>query len=84
MVCGGIRQPAAFFAACILVVVWLLTGPLFGFSDTWQHVINAGTTVVTFLRVFMIPNTQNRDAKAVHLKLDESLRSIELARNPPD
>ncbi|SRR5258706_10328138 len=71
----------AFFAACVLVLLWLLTGPLFGFSDTWQLVINTGTTIVTFLMVFLIQNTQNRDAKALHLKLDELLRSIKSARN---
>jgi len=61
--------------------VWGLTGPTFHFSDTWQLIINTGTTIVTFLMVFLIQNTQNRDAKAVHLKLDELIRAIQGARN---
>jgi low affinity Fe/Cu permease len=61
--------------AVLVILVWAVTGPLFGFSDTWQLVINTGTTVVTFLMVFLIQNTQNRDAKAIHLKLDELLRA---------
>ncbi len=71
----------AFIIAVSTILVWLVTGPVFDFSDTWQLVINTGTTVVTFLMVFLIQNTQNRDAKAVHLKLDELLRSVEGARN---
>ena len=71
----------AFMVACVLVLAWALTGPLFGFSDTWQLVINTGTTIVTFLMVFLIQNTQNRDARAIHLKLDELIRSINEARN---
>ena len=71
----------AFLAAVALIVVWLVTGPLFGFSDTWQLVINTGTTIVTFLMVFLIQNTQNRDAKALHLKLDEIIHVISKARN---
>ena len=63
-----------------LIVVWAVTGPLFGFSDTWQLVINTVTTLVTFLMVFIIQNTQNRDAKAMHLKLDELLRAVPQAR----
>src|SRR5688500_14807329 len=70
-----------FSLAVAVIVVWALTGPLFGFSDTWQLVINTGTTIVTFLMVFLIQNTQNRDAKAIHLKLDELIRSLEGARN---
>src|SRR5689334_2820587 len=66
--------------AVTVIVVWAVTGPLFGFSDTWQLVINTGTTIVTFLMVFLIQNTQNRDAKAIHLKLDELLRAMEGAR----
>jgi low affinity Fe/Cu permease len=62
-------------------VVWGLTGPAFHFSDTWQLIINTGTTIVTFLMVFLIQNTQNRDAKAVHLKLDELIRAVQGARN---
>jgi low affinity Fe/Cu permease len=71
----------AFFVATAVVVVWGLTGPLFHFSDTWQLVINTGTTIVTFLMVFLIQNTQNRDAHAVHLKLDELIRANKHARN---
>ena len=63
------------------IVVWLVTGPAFHFSDTWQLIINTATTIVTFLMVFIIQNTQNRDAKAVHLKLDELIRAIKGARN---
>lgn len=71
----------AFAAAALLIIVWLGSGSLFGYSDTWQLVINTTTTIVTFLMVFLIQNTQNRDTKAVHLKLDELLRSISGARN---
>jgi len=67
--------------AVLVIVVWLLTGPTFHFSDTWQLIINTATTVVTFLMVFLIQNTQNRDAKAMHLKLDELIRAIKGARN---
>ena len=66
----------AFIGAIFIIVVWGLTGPAFHFSDTWQLIINTGTTIVTFLMVFLIQNTQNRDAKAVHLKLDELIRAI--------
>jgi low affinity Fe/Cu permease len=72
--------PWAFLLAVAVVVVWAITGPIFGYSDTWQLVINTGTTIVTFLMVFLIQNTQNRDAVALHLKLDELLRAIEGAR----
>jgi low affinity Fe/Cu permease len=71
----------AFAGAVLVIVVWLLTGPTFHFSDTWQLIINTATTVITFLMVFLIQNTQNRDAKAVHLKLDELIRAIKDARN---
>jgi low affinity Fe/Cu permease len=71
----------AFTGAVLVIVVWLITGPTFHFSDTWQLIINTATTVVTFLMVFLIQNTQNRDAKAMHLKLDELIRAIEDARN---
>ncbi len=71
----------AFTAAILVILVWILTGPLFGFSDTWQLVINTGTTIVTFLMVFLIQNTQNRDAKATQLKLDELIRAVGEARN---
>ena len=70
----------AFIAAGAVVVVWALTGPMFHFSDTWQLVINTGTSVATFLMVFLIQNTQNRDAKAIHVKLDELLRAVSEAR----
>jgi low affinity Fe/Cu permease len=70
----------AFMLAVLVVVVWALTGPLFHYSDTWQLVINTGTTVVTFLMVFLIQNTQNRDSREIHLKLDELLRAISHAR----
>jgi len=73
-------HPVGFVAALGIVVAWVSTGPIFHFSDTWQLVINTGTTVVTFLMVFLIQNTQNRDAKAIHLKLDELLRGVEGAR----
>ena len=71
----------AFAAAVLVILVWVLAGPMFHFSDTWQLVINTGTTIVTFLMVFLIQNTQNRDAKAVHLKLDELIRALKDARN---
>jgi low affinity Fe/Cu permease len=71
----------SFAGALLVIVVWGLTGPMFHFSDTWQLVINTGTTIVTFLMVFLIQNTQNRDAKAMHLKLDELIRAIQGARN---
>lgn len=70
----------AFIIALLLVIVWAFTGPLFGFSNTWQLVINTGTTIVTFLMVFLIQNTQNRDAEAIHLKLDELIRAVANAR----
>jgi low affinity Fe/Cu permease len=73
--------PAAFFVAVALILVWAMTGPLFHFSDTWQLLVNTGTTIATFLIVFLIQNTQNRDAKALHLKLDEVIRSMRKARN---
>src|SRR5216117_689160 len=71
----------AFAGAMLVILVWLLTGPTFHFSDTWQLIINTATTVVTFLMVFLIQNTQNRDAKAMQLKLDELIRAIKGARN---
>src|SRR5215510_2221461 len=74
-------RPVTFLLALGVVLAWALTGPLFGFSDTWQLVINTGTTIVTFLMVFLIQNTQNRDAKAIHLKLDELIRAVHGARN---
>jgi len=71
----------AFAGAVLVILVWLITGPTFHFSDTWQLIINTATTIITFLMVFLIQNTQNRDAKAVHLKLDELIRAIKDARN---
>src|SRR5215467_1186775 len=74
-------QPLAFTIACLVVIAWALTGPIFHFSDTWQLVINTGTTIGTFLVVFLIQNTQNRDSEAMHLKLDELIRSNREAHN---
>jgi len=79
-VSNKLGSPAAFLLAVLLVVVWLLTGPIFGFSDTWQLVINTGTTIITFLMVFAIQNTQNRDSKAMQLKLNELIKSSHGAR----
>ena len=70
----------AFVTALLVVLSWGLSGPIFGFSDTWQLVINTGTTIVTFLMVFLIQNTQNRDSKALHLKMDELIRAVDGAR----
>ena len=74
-------RPATFALAASVIVVWIITCPIFGFSDTWQLVINTGTTIVTFLMVFLIQNTQNRDSEAIQIKLDEVLRAIEGAHN---
>jgi low affinity Fe/Cu permease len=73
-------QPLTFIAACLIIVVWAVTGPLFKFSDTWQLVVNTGTTIITFLMVFLIQNSQNRDGAAMQAKLDELLRAVEQAR----
>lgn len=77
----AVGSPKAFFGAVFIVLVWAFTGSHFGYSDTWQLVINTGTTILTFLMVFLIQNMQNRDAQAMHLKLDELIRSIKEARN---
>jgi len=80
-VARSMGAPWAFAAALVVVLAWAVTGPLFHFSNAWQLIINTGTTIVTFLMVFLIQNTQNRDAKAMHLKLDEVIRALKKARN---
>jgi low affinity Fe/Cu permease len=74
-------HPLTFFSAVAIIVLWAFAGPFFGWSDTWQLIINTGTTIVTFLMVFLIQHTQNTDTEAVHLKLDELIRSLGEARN---
>jgi low affinity Fe/Cu permease len=74
-------SPTAFALALAVIIIWFVYGPIFKYSDTWQLIINTGTTILTFLMVFLIQNTQNRDAKAIHLKLDELIRSVKTARN---
>jgi low affinity Fe/Cu permease len=74
-------QSGAFATACGIILLWAALGPFFAYSDTWQLIVNTGTTIVTFLMVFLVQNTQNRDARALHLKLDELLRSVKPARN---
>lgn len=75
-----VGTPQAFVSALLIIIVWLLSGPVFHFSDTWQLVINTATTIITFLMVFLIQNSQNRDAKAFHLKLDELIKGVRGAR----
>jgi low affinity Fe/Cu permease len=77
----ALGSPFALVTAVLVIVVWVVTGPIFGFSDTWQLVINTGTTIVTFLMVFVIQNAQNRDSKAIHIKLDELIEAMQGARN---
>ena len=76
-----VGSPSSFFLAIAVILAWGITGPLFHYSDTWQLVINTGTTIITFLMVFLIQNTQNRDARVIHLKLDELIRASVKARN---
>ena len=76
-----VGSPKATIVAFLIILIWAVTGPMFGFSDTWQLVINTGTTIVTFLMVFLIQNTQNRDSRALHLKMDELLRTTKGAHN---
>jgi low affinity Fe/Cu permease len=76
-----VGSPWAFAFAVVAIIVWALLGPVYHYSDTWQLVINTGTTIVTFLMVFLIQNTQNRDARAIHLKLDELIRGLKGPRN---
>ena len=82
IIAASLGSSWAFAAALLVVIVWAALGPHYNYSDTWQLVINTGTTVVTFLMVFLIQNTQNRDAKAIHLKLDELIRGVTGARTP--
>jgi low affinity Fe/Cu permease len=79
--CRAAGHPATFAAAILVILVWAATGPVFHYSDTWQLVINTGTTVVTFLMVFLIQNTQNRDGAAMQIKLDELIRALQGAHN---
>jgi low affinity Fe/Cu permease len=80
-VSSAVGSSWAFIAAVVIVLVWLITGPFLNYSDHWQLIINTGTTIITFLMVFLIQNAQNRDGRAIHLKLDELIRSVKGARN---
>ncbi len=80
-IAGWTGQPLTFILALTVVIIWAVTGPLFSWSNTWQLVINTGTTIITFLMVFLIQNAQNRDASAIQVKLDELIRAVEAARN---
>ena len=80
-VAAAAGQPAAFTTASLLILMWIVTGPVFDWSDTWQLVVNTATTIVTFLMVFLIQNSQNRDAAAIQAKLDEVIRAMHGARN---
>ena len=80
-IAGIAGRPVAFVLAVLVIAIWGITGPLFGFSDTWQLVVNTATTIVTFLMVFLIQNSQNRDAAAIQAKLDEIIRTLDGARN---
>jgi low affinity Fe/Cu permease len=77
----ALGSPRAFAAACLVIVAWAALGPVFGWSDSWQLVVNTGTTIVTFLMVFLVQATQNRESRALHLKVDELIRSQKRARN---
>ena len=77
----AVGSPWAFMGAVVIIAGWGISGPIFHYSDTWQLVINTGTTIITFLMVFLIQNTQNRDSHAIHIKLDELIRALEPARN---
>jgi len=81
VVAAAVGQPWAFVLATICIILWACSGPVFGFSDTWQLVVNTSTTIVTFLMVFVIQNSQNRDAAAMQAKLDELIRAVDKARN---
>ncbi len=81
LISAWVGTPAAFAISVVAIIGWALVGPLFGYSDTWQLVINTSTTIITFLIVFLIQNTQNRDARAIHLKLDELIYATTAARN---
>ena len=79
LVARAAGKPITFAVCCIVIIVWAVSGPIFGFSDTWQLIINTGTTIVTFLMVFLIQNTQNRDAAAMHAKMDELIYAVKKA-----